>query len=166
MKLARLAQHFVHGFLGHPCGTCDWRAVHCLGLFLIDCWRCWAPPCIASIAGPASSLPRRQSKGMTGGEATACVPGMHPQRGDFTARRTNVTHSPAGKLDRSPRRSPRDSRKGPKTIVPAKGERLIWLEMATCPKSVRDDGGIACTGKIVTARSLMFPGSPGQRPAF
>ena len=69
------------------------------------------------------------------------------------------SRSPAGKLDRSPRRSPRDSRKGAKTIVPAKGERLIWLERATCPKSVRHDGGIACTGKIVTARSLMFPGS-------
>jgi hypothetical protein len=41
-------------------------------------------------------------------------------------------------------RSPRDSRKGPKTIVPAKGERLIWLERAACPKSVRDGGAIAC----------------------
>ena len=27
------------------------------------------------------------------------------------------------------------------------GERLVWLERATCPKSVRDDGGIACTGE-------------------
>ena len=67
------------------------------------------------------------------------------------------SRSPAGKLDRSPRRSPRDSRKGLRRIVAAKGERLIWLERATCPKSVRDDGGIACTGKIVTARSLMSP---------
>jgi hypothetical protein len=33
-------------------------------------------------------------------------------------------------LDRSPRRSPKDSRKGPTTIVTAKGERLIWLEDA------------------------------------
>ena len=37
---------------------------------------------------------------------------------------------PDPRLGRSPRRSPRDSRKGPKTIVPAKGERLIWLKDA------------------------------------
>jgi hypothetical protein len=49
------------------------------------------------------------------------------------------------------------------SIAKSVGERLIWLERATCPKSLRADGGIACTGKIVTARSLMFPGSPGQR---
>jgi hypothetical protein len=36
-----------------------------------------------------------------------------------------------------------------------RGERLIWLEGTTCPQSVHDDGGIACTAKIVTARSLM-----------
>jgi hypothetical protein len=58
----------------------------------------------------------------------------------------------------------RDSRKGPKTIVPAKGERLIWLERATCPKSVRDDGGIACTGALRPEFELIPDRSRRARP--
>jgi hypothetical protein len=58
---------------------------------------------------------------------------LRPQRGDFTAPHKCASRSPAGKLDRSPRRSPRIVGKVLRRSA-RKGRALIWLERGTLPK--------------------------------
>ena len=85
-------------FLRHPCGTCEWRAVHCLWSF---------PHRLLAVLGTAlHRVYCGTSSGVNWTEALGEVLGI------------------VGKVLR--RSSPQRD-----------GERLIWLERTTCPKSVR-----------------------------